>query len=466
MKTTKKPLIRPANANPSQPSPLAFPEGFIWGCATAAPQIEGAAREDGKGESVWDHFAKKRGKILNGDNLDVACDHYHRFDADFRLMRSLGIRNYRLSIAWPRIFPSGKGAVNQKGLDFYHRLFDSLERHGITPWVTMFHWDLPQALEREFGGWRGREIVGAFSTYADTIVKAFGDRVKNWMTLNEVFCFTEQGYGDGMKAPGLKLPRAVVNQSWHHALVCHGVGVRAVREHGAKDARVGIADNCPVSVPLTETPADIEAAESVFRQENWRCADAILRGGYDSAYLRDAGKDRPRIEKGDFDLIGQSLDFYGLNIYTGRFVQAGRRGKPEVFPFPAGYPTSFLSFQKIVPQAMYWGPRHLAHIYGVRDIVITENGCGQNDQVCSDGRVLDLHRRDLLRNYLGELRRATADGVPVKGYFLWSFIDNFEWSEGYEPRFGAVFCDFKTQKRTPKLSAAWYSQVVAENRLL
>jgi beta-glucosidase len=254
--------------------PLNFPKGFLWGFAAAAPQIEGAASIDGKGESVWDTFAKKRGKIRNGDNLDVACDHYRRFDDDFRLMRSLGVCNYRLSIAWPRIFPTGFGAVNQKGIDFYHHLFDSLDRHGITPWVTMFHWDLPQALEKSFGGWRDRKVVDAFSLYAETIVKAFRTRVKNWITLNEVFCFTHLSYSKGQKAPGLKLAPGKVNQTWHHALLCHGAGVRAVREHGGRGARVGITDNSHISIPVSETPEDIEAARICFRRDNWKCVDA------------------------------------------------------------------------------------------------------------------------------------------------------------------------------------------------
>ena len=243
-----------------------FPENFVWGVATAAPQIEGAAFKDGKGESIWDRFSRIPGKVFNADTLDVACDHYHRFDEDFALMRSLGIRNYRLSIAWPRIYPKGDGALNQAGLDFYHRLFDSMAAHGITPWVTLFHWDLPQALE-DRGGWTSRVTVDAFGVYADTVVKAFAGKVKNWITLNEIRCFTVLGYGPGgFKAPGrVELP-AVVNQTYHNAIVCHGLGIRAVRAHGGPGARVGITDNCDVCVPVSETPADIAAATATFNQ--------------------------------------------------------------------------------------------------------------------------------------------------------------------------------------------------------
>jgi beta-glucosidase len=446
--------------------PLSFPKNFVWGFAAAAPQIEGAAFADGKGESVWDHFARQPGAVKNGDNLDVACEHYTRYEADFKLMRSLGSKHYRLSLAWPRIIPDGDGAVNQKGLDFYHRLFDSMEKHGLTPWVTMFHWDLPQALESRYGGWRDRRVADAFAKYADTIVQAFGARVKNWITLNEIFCFTELGYGIGSKAPGLKLGAGVVNQTFHHALLCHGHGVRAVREFGGKGARVGITDNSMVTVPVTETPSDIAAAAKQFRRANWRTIDAIYRGGYDPAYIKSAGKDAPKVQKGDFKLISLPTDFLGMNIYTGAFVRAGKGGKPEQLPHPASYPTADCPWLKIMPQALYWGPRHVAEIYGAKAIYITENGCGYKDADPVNGEVHDLHRRDLVRNYLGEMRRSIQDGVPVKGYFLWSFMDNYEWEDGYEMRFGVVHCDFKTQKRTPKLSAKWYSKVIAENRIV
>ncbi len=450
-----------------KPRLLSFPKNFVWGFAAAAPQIEGAAFTDGKGESIWDHYSRQPGAVKNGDTLDVACEHYTRYEADFKLMRSLGAKHYRLSIAWPRIFPDGDGAVNQKGLDFYHRLFDSMEKHGLTPWVTMFHWDLPQSLEARFGGWRDRRTADAFATYAETIVKAFGSRVKNWITLNEVVCFTKLGYEIGTKAPGLKLPAGVVNQTYHHALLCHGHGVRAVREFGGKGARVGITDNSNIGVPVSETPEDIAAVRAHFIQTNWRILDAIYSGRYNPAYLRAAGKDAPKVQKGDFKLISQPTDFLGMNIYTGTYVRAGKgRAKYEELPFPASYPTADCPWLKIMPQSLYWGPRLAAEIYGAKAIYITENGCGYKDAAPVKGEVHDLHRRDLVRNYLGELRRAIQDGVPVKGYFLWSFMDNYEWEDGYDMRFGVVYCDFKTQKRTPKLSAKWYSKVIAENRIV
>lgn len=442
-----------------------FPNRFIWGVAAAAPQIEGAALTDGKGESVWDRYCRVPGKVHNGDTLDVACDHYHRYRQDIALMARLGVKHYRLSLAWPRILPQGRGPVNQKGLDFYHRLFDAMLARGITPWVTMFHWDLPQALEDE-GGWRKRTVADAFAVYADTIVRAYRGQVKNWITLNETYCFTRLAYGGGDKAPGANEGEAVVNQTYHHAMLAHGHGVRAVREHGGKGARVGITDNPIVSVPVTETEADIAAARACFRFESDRVLGAIFNGRYSDAYLKAAGTAAPRYDPRDFQLISLPTDYLGLNIYTGNFVRAGRRGRPETLPFPAGYPQAHSPWLKLVPQAMYWGPRFAAELSGVRSIYITENGAGYDDAPPVGGKVLDLHRREYARQCLVELHRAMGDGAPVQGYFLWSLLDNFEWQDGYARRFGIVYTDHATQKRTPKLSAHWYAAVMKENRIL
>lgn len=448
--------------------PLSFPKKFVWGVATAAAQIEGGASEGGKGPSGWDDFARQPGRVHNGDNLDVACDHYHRFKDDFKLMRSLGIRNYRLSLAWPRIIPEGDATVNQKGLDFYHRLFDSMAKNEITPWVTMYHWDHPLPLEKA-GGWRQRGIVDAFARYADVIVRAFGDRVKNWITLNEIPCFTLLSYSGALdKAPGLQETPQVVNQTIHHAIVCHGHGVRAVREHGGRGARVGLTDNTNIFIPVEETAADIAAARQATIRGNERILGAITEGRYSAAYLREHGKNRALVSRGDFDLIALPTDFLGQNIYSGQFVRAGR-GKTayEVLPFPPGYPaTTLTGWLKTTPQAIYWGTRFAAEVYGAKAIYITENGYGANETPNEKGEVLDLHRRDYLRQYLLELRRAIGDGVPVKGYFAWSFMDNFEWADGYSVRFGLCHTDYQTQKRTPKLSARWFSRVIAENRLV
>jgi beta-glucosidase len=444
--------------------PIRFPSNFVWGVATAAPQIEGAAFADGKGASVWDTFSRRPGAVRNGDTLDVACDHYHRFDEDFALMRRLGIKHYRLSLAWPRIVPDGTGEVNQAGIDFYHRVFDSLERHGITPWVTMFHWDIPQALE-DRGGWRVRGAIDAFARYADVVVRAYGPRVKNWITVNEILCFTRLGYGTGQKAPGARETDAVVNQTYHHALVCHGHGVRAVREHGGRGARVGVSDNPTIPVPLDLSPRNVAAARRHFVEDNIRVLDPIFRGRYAPSYLRAAGEASPKVKRGDFKLISLPTDFIGLNIYTGHFVRAGRNGTPERLAYPMGFPTTDCGWLHLVPQALYWGPRFFTETYGALPIYITEHGAGYSENG-TNGEVIDLHRREAVRNYLRELHAAIRHGVPVRGYFLWSFIDNFEWEDGYNRRFGIVHNDFRTQHRTPKLSARWYSNVIRQNALI
>jgi beta-glucosidase len=443
-----------------------FPPSFVFGVAAAAPQIEGAAFTDGKGESIWDRFCRIAGKVAHGHTLDTACDHYHRFDEDFALMAALGVKHYRLSIAWPRIYPQGDGPLNRAGLDFYHRVFASMARHGITPWVTLFHWDLPQALE-DRGGWTARVTVDAFARYAETVVREFAGTVKNWITLNEIRCFTQLAYGIGTKAPGREESAAVVNQTFHHALVCHGHAVRAVREFGGAGARVGLTDNCDACVPVTETPADIAAAKAWFLEKNAHVLGAIHAKGYPSDYLERVGADAPQVAPGDFELIGLPTDFLGLNIYTATYVRAGRNGQPwEALPLPANYPRADSPWLNLVPQAIYWAPRLCHELYGHASIYITENGCGYDSEPVVNGEVLDLHRRDYLRNHLREVHRAIADGVPIDGYFLWSFMDNYEWEDGYQRRFGIVHCDYQTLQRTPKLSARYYADVMRTRTVL
>lgn len=473
-------VSRPFPMNSSQ-----FPPGFVWGVATAAPQIEGAAFEDGKGESVWDRFCRLPGRVHQGDTIDVACDHYHRFREDLALMRDLGIRQYRLSIAWPRILPAGDGAVNQRGIDFYHRLFDAMREAGIEPWVTMFHWDLPQPLE-DRGGWPSPVVVDAFARYADTLVGEYHDAVKHWITLNEIRCFTYLGYGFGAKAPGRTISPAELSQAYHHALLCHGHGVRAVREHGGPGAQVGLTDNSDVCIPITETPADMAAARAWYERRNEHLLGAVCRGGYRDEYLARIGADAPRVAPGDFALISAPMDFLGLNLYTGTFVRADAEGRPEELPLPANYPRADSDWLHFAPQVMYWGTRLAHEAYGVKAIYVTENGCGYDEEVVVpragmppagkdpdaiveplvNGEVIDLHRREYLRAHLAELRRAIGDGVPVRGYFVWSFMDNFEWEDGYQRRFGIVHVDFATQVRTPKLSAHYYAKVLAANAIV
>ncbi len=427
-----------------------FPNKFVWGYAAASAQIEGAAFEDGKGESIWDRIAHKGGHIHNNDTLDVACDHYHLYKQDFALMRKFGAKHYRLSIAWPRIYPQGRGAINQKGVDFYHRLIDAMLKEGITPWVTMFHWDLPQALEDE-GGWRVRKVTDAFATYAETIVRAYADRVKNWITLNEIMCFTDHGYGGGGggKAPSVNEGPAVVNQTFHHAIMCHGIGVRAVREYGGRGARVGPDRQLDGDHSTDGNAGAYRGGARGFHRA--KHAHSIFHGQYTAAYFRSAGKARPKVEKGDLELCSTPSDFLGMNIYTGVHVRAGKGGKPEELRFPPSYPEADSDWLKLVPESLYWGPRWVREIYKVPAIYITENGAGYDDAPPVGGELPDLHRRNYIRACLKELHRAIAEGVPVKGYFLWSYKDNFEWLDGYNRRFGA-FSTPTTKRKSARRS--------------
>jgi beta-glucosidase len=445
-----------------------FPDGFVWGVATAAAQIEGAARLDGKGESIWDRFASLPGNVKNGDTPEVACDHYHRYETDFELIRALGIPHYRLSVAWPRVFPSGDGSVNTRGLDFYSRLIDSLLARSITPWVTLFHWDLPQALE-ERGGWVARATVDAFGRYAEEVVKRLGDRVNHWFTVNEIPCFIGNGYGNGYFAPGRRVGARDLNQAYHHALLAHGRGVEAVRAHGGPEARVGLVHNhLPAPpIPVTETDADIDAAQTEYVRTNGQLMGPVFLGHYPETFLREAGDDAPQVQPGDLDLIARPTDFLGLNVYAGQFVRAGTEtNRPEVLPFPRGYPQAPLAWLKLTPQSLYWAVRHAARAFGVKVFYMTENGATFDDDITPAGEVLDLHRREYLRSHLVELHRAVAEGYSVRGYFLWSLLDNFEWAEGYERRFGIVHVAFGNQRRTPKLSSHWYSEVIRHNRIV
>jgi beta-glucosidase len=444
-----------------------FPKRFIWGVATAAPQIEGAARGDGKGESIWDRFAAQPDNVKNGDTPETACDHYNRYEADFDLIAGLGLSHYRLSIAWPRVIPDGTGSINTAGLDYYSRVIDALLARGITPWVTLFHWDLPQALE-DRGGWLVRDTVGAFGRYATEVVKLLGDRVKHWFTVNEIPCFIGNGYGNGYFAPGKRVGARELNQAYHHALLAHGLGVEAVRSHGGSLARVGLVHNhLPAPpIPVTETDADIAAARAEYERTNGQLMGPVFRGHYPEVFLRTAGADAPRVEPGDMERIALPTDFLGLNVYAGNFVRAGADSQPEVLEFPRGYPEGALWWLKITPQSLYWAVRHAAEVFGVKSFYMTESGATFDDDITPSGEILDLHRREYLRSYLVELHRAVAEGYDVRGFFVWSLLDNFEWAEGYGKRFGIVHVDFLTQRRTLKLSGRWYQEVVRNNRIV
>jgi beta-glucosidase len=445
----------------------AFPQGFLWGTATAAYQVEGAAAEDGRLPSVWDTFSHTPGKTVNGATGDVANNHYHLYAGDVQLMKTLGVKGYRFSIAWPRVFPKGDGQPNPKGLDFYSRLVDELLANGIQPFATLYHWDLPQALQDRGGGWESRDTSKAFAEYAGYVAKRLSDRVKHIFTINEFGAFVELGYRVGIHAPGLKLPAGRFNQTRHHAVLGHGLAVQAIRANAAPGTKVGLAENMTICVPVIESKEHIDAAVRATREVNAPYMTVIQEGKYTDAYLSSAGADAPKFTPDELTIISSPLDFIGLNIYTPMYVRAesNRLGFTSV-PHPPSYPHMASPWLFIGPEALYWGPRHAANIWKVKEIYITENGCSSSDIPAADGKVYDTDRVMYLRNYLTQLQRATAEAVPVRGYFLWSLMDNFEWADGYTNRFGIHYVDYATQKRTPKLSAGFYREVIARNAVV
>lgn len=440
-----------------------FPADFRWGCATASYQVEGAVREDGRGPSIWDVFSHTPGKVANGDTGDVACDSYHRIAEDVALLKALGVATYRLSIAWPRVFPQGRGAPNPKGLDYYNKLIDALLAAGIEPYVTLFHWDLPAALP---GGWQNRDTAYAYADYAGHVVGKLSDRVHNFITVNELRCFTDLGHAQGIHAPGLKLDAATVNQVRHHGVLAHGLGVQAIRAHARPGTRVGIADNITVHVPVIETPDHIAAAKKATREGNAMFLTAILEGRYTDTYLKEQGANAPKVQPGDMAAIGSPLDFVAINIYAPVWARAddGPSGYAVIPAIPSS-PRMASPWLVVGPEVAYWGVRQISEMWGPKAIYISENGASADDPVVN-GRIDDADRVMYLRNYLGQFHRAVADGYPLKGYFLWSLMDNFEWADGYSKRFGIHYTDFATQRRIPKLSAAWYKEVIAHNKLV
>ena len=441
-----------------------FPKGFLWGSATASYQVEGAVNEDGRGPSIWDTFSHTPGKVVNNATGDVADDHYHRYKEDVQLMKALGVKSYRFSIAWPRVFPQGAGTPNPKGLDFYNRLVDELLANDIKPFATLYHWDLPQALQDNGGGWESRDTSKAFGDYAGYVAEHLSDRVKHFFTINEFGAFVELGYRVGIHAPGLKLPPGRFNQTRHHAVLGHGLAVQAIRAKAKLGTKIGLAENMTICVPIIETSQHIEAATRAARELNAPYMTVIQEGKYTDAYLAAAGPNAPKFTPEDLKIISSPLDFAGINIYTPTYVRADSSPLGfTVVPHPKSYPHMASSWLSIGPEALYWGPRHVAKIWNVKEIYITENGCSSSDVPAPDGIVYDSDRVMYLRNYLTQLQRATADGIPVKGYFLWSLMDNFEWADGYTNRFGLHYVDYASQKRTPKLSAAFYREVISRN---
>ena len=446
---------------------MGFQKGFVWGVATASYQIEGAAHEDGKGLSDWDIFCRKEGNVWNGQSGDIACDHYHRYQEDIDIMKQIGVNGYRLSISWARVIPNGTGAVNQKGLAFYDKLIDKLLEAGITPYVTLFHWDYPYELSCR-GGWLNPESPDWFAAYAKVVVAKLSDRVKNWMTINEPQVFINHGHHIGTHAPGLKLGFPDVLRAGHNTLLGHGKAVQTIRAYSRTKCRIGLAPVGVVCSPATDSPEDINAARKAMfsigskaaRNNTW-WMDPIFLGKYPEDGLKFYGSDVPVIREKDMETIHQPLDFFGVNIYRGETVRAGQNGQPEFVNDPVGHPITAYHWS-VDPKSLYWGPKNFYERYKL-PIIMTENGMSNVDWVALDGKVHDPQRIDFLNRYLLQLRKASEDDVDIRGYFQWSLMDNFEWASGYRERFGIVHVDFGTQKRTLKDSALWYKEVIASN---
>ncbi|TXC85873.1 beta-glucosidase [Metabacillus litoralis] len=437
---------------------IEFPKDIRWGAATAAYQIEGAATKDGRGLSIWDTFSKTPGKVLNGDNGDIACDSYHRYEEDIELMKELGIDIYRFSVSWPRIFPTGTGEVNQSGLQYYHDFVDALLANGIEPMCTLYHWDLPQALQDK-GGWENRETVDAFAEYSDLMFKEFDGKIKKWITINEPWCVSFLSNFIGIHAPGYQNLQLATTIS-HHLLLAHGKAVTKFRESGLT-GEIGYAPNLEWNEPYSNKQEDIDACN---RGMGWFIEwffDPVFKGSYPQFMLDWFEKKGVTlsIQDGDMAFIHQPIDFVGINYYTGSVVRY--KENHELFDnekVDIGYEKTDFDWN-IYPEGFYKALSKLKDQYGQIPIYITENGACYNDGV-ENGRVKDQRRIDYLKQHLTSLSRAIDSGVNIKGYLTWSLLDNFEWAEGYDKRFGIIHVDFNTLERTKKDSYYWYKQTI------
>jgi beta-glucosidase len=437
-----------------------FPRDFVWGAATASYQIEGAANEDGRGESVWDRFAATPGKVRNGDSGAVACDFYHRYPDDIRLMRELGIDAFRFSIAWPRVLPEGRGTVNQKGLDFYDRLVDELLANEITPFATLFHWDTPQMLDEE-GGWPSRGIVEPFCEYVEAVSARLGDRVQHWITHNEPWVVAWVGHGWGHHAPGRTSDKEALATA-HHLLLSHGRAVEILRRN-SPDAAVGITLNLDYVYAATNDPADGAAVRWVDGLHNRWFLDPIFKGKYPDDMLEAWAESMPAIHDGDLETIAAPIDFLGVNNYTSPLVAADETGGRSQIVRRADVDRTDMGWE-VVPDGLHDLLVRLDREYGPQAIYVTENGCAYADVRGHDGQVEDPERQEYLEAYISAAGRAIAAGVPLRGYFTWSLLDNFEWAWGYWKRFGIVYIDYATLERVPKGSFYWYRDFIASQR--
>ncbi|MCL2067999.1 MAG: GH1 family beta-glucosidase [Treponema sp.] len=445
---------------------MGFRDDFVWGAASASYQVEGAVNEDGRGACVWDMFCKEPARILDGSSGDIACDHYHRYKEDIAIMKELGLKAYRFSIAWPRVIPGGDGKVNEKGLDFYERLVDALLEAGITPYITLFHWDYPYELFRR-GGWMNGESPKWFVSYVEAVVKRLAGKIPFVFTFNEPQCFIGLSYDHTEHAPGIHHPVWDTLLMTHNVLLAHGLAVQAIRSLSPQ-TKIGYAPTGSAHYPATNSVEDREAARrAYFAVEDWVTwsvslwSDPVFLGKYPDELLQKYGQYMPAIGAGDMKIISQPLDFLGQNIYNGSPVKADGKGGYEYARRETGYPFTAAKWP-VTPESLYWGPVFLADRYKM-PLYITENGLSCADVVSLDGKVHDPARIDFLHRYLHCLKKASEDGVDIRGYFQWCLTDNFEWAKGYTDRFGIVFCNFETQQRIIKDSGYWYREVIRSN---
>ncbi len=446
-----------------------FRDDFVWGVATSAYQIEGKDPQDGAGRMIWDTFAEE-GHIADGKNASVTCDHMHRYREDYKLMRLLGIKAYRFSVNWSRIMPEGTGRVNEKAIALYRDMILTMKENGITPYLTMYHWELPQALQ-DRGGWLNEESIRWFGEYAGVIAENFTDLCEYIVTLNEPQCFVGLGHLTGVHAPGKKLPLADTFRIAHNAMRAHGQAVITLRRYAKQPIKIGYAPTCSMAYPASDRPEDIEAARKVLfsfynPMDNWTWNvawfnDPVFLGKYPESGLEKFRDYLPEITEEDMKLISQPIDFMGQNIYNGYIVRAGEDGEPEIVAPPAGAPKTAAGWP-VTPECLYWGVKFIYERYRT-PLYITENGMSCHDLISDDGQIHDPNRITFLDRYLSALQRAGDDGADVRGYFLWTFLDNFEWEKGFSERFGIVHVDFATQKRIAKDSAFWYRKVMETN---
>jgi len=444
-----------------------FPSDFQWGAATASYQIEGSIEADGKGESIWDRFTHTPGQIWNNETGDLACDHYRRYREDVKMMADLGLNTYRFSISWPRIFPNGKGILNEKGLDFYRRLIDELHKHKIKPAVTLYHWDLPQPLQDQ-GGWNNRDTAYYFADYAAAVFESLDLPVELWITLNEPWVVAYLGHAFGIHAPGIS-DFSTALQVGHHLLLAHGLAVRVFREADRREEPIGITLNLAPVQPNTDSPEDIEAAKRSDGFMNRWFLDPLFRGYYPPEMVEIFSRrlKLPDQEEGDAAIISQPVDFLGINNYTRVLVESSG-SQDDFMGNPVNPPDQEYTEMgwEVYPEGLYQLLTRVHHDYGPLPLYVTENGAAFPDQLTTAGEVEDPRRINYLQSYLQAAWRAIEAGVPLKGYYVWTLMDNFEWAFGYSKRFGLIYIDYQTQKRYLKKSAHWYKEVIARNGLL